>query len=99
MIEMITAVVEFHIKDECIEDFRKISLENAAASIKEPGVTGFNVLQAVDDASHFALIETYLTPDDQQKHRTTAHYLKWNGQMGDMLAEPRVNIKYNVLNG
>lgn len=96
---MIKAVVEFHVKDGCVKSFREISLENAAASIKEPGISGFDVLQRLDDETKFVFIESYLTADDQLKHRETAHYKKWKGLMENMLAEPRVNVKYNVLNG
>jgi len=95
---MIKAVVQFHVKDDCVKSFRDISLENAAASIKEPGISGFDLLQALDDETKFMLIESYLTADDQLKHRETAHYKKWKNLMVDMLAEPRVNVKYNVLN-
>ena len=96
---MIKAVVEFHVKDGCVKSFREISLANAASSIKEPGISGFDVLQRLDDETKFVFIESYLTADDQLKHRETAHYKKWKGLMENMLAEPRVNVKYNVLNG
>lgn len=94
---MIKAVVEFHVKKDQIERFRAISLENAGESIKEAGIKGFDVLQRIDDDSKFMFIETYVNADAQLGHRETAHYLKWKSQMEDMLAEPRINVKYNVL--
>ena len=81
--------VHIHVKPDQIEDFKKVSLENAKSSIKEPGIVRFDVIQQIDDPTHFELIEAYRTPDDPAKHKETAHYNKWRELAEPMLAEPR----------
>jgi quinol monooxygenase YgiN len=82
-------LVYIHVLPDRIEDFRKATLENARNSILEPGITRFDVVVQKDDPSRFVLIEVYHTPEDQLKHRETAHYLVWKDAVTDMMAEPR----------
>lgn len=85
--------VHVHVKPEHVEAFKLATIDNAQGSMQEPGVTRFDVVQQADDATRFILIEHYKTPDDQLKHRETAHYLKWREAVADMMAEPRTAIK------
>ena len=86
--------VHVHVKPDQIEAFRAATLDNARNSVQEPGVLRFDVLQQSDDPTRFLLIEIYKTPDDQLKHRDTAHYLKWRDSVADMMAAPRSAVKY-----
>lgn len=92
---MFTMHVHLHIKSEFLEPFLQASYDNARNSIQEPGCKRFDVLQQDDDPTRIVLIETYLTLDDQAKHRETAHYLRWRDTVTDMMTEPRYVIKYN----
>lgn len=85
--------VHVRVKPEHVEAFKLATIDNAQGSMQEPGVTRFDVVQQADDATRFILIEHYKTPDDQLKHRETAHYLKWREAVADMMAEPRTAIK------
>lgn len=85
--------VHVRVKPEHVEAFKLATIDNAQGSMQEPGVTRFDVVQQVDDATRFILIEHYKTPDDQLKHRETAHYLKWRDAVADMMAEPRTAVK------
>lgn len=94
---MHTVLVNIHVKPEMIDGFKAATMENARNSIKEPGVVRFDVLQQADDPTRFILIEIYKSADDQLRHRETNHYKVWRDQVVDMMAEPRVGIKYLIL--
>lgn len=89
--------VHVHVNADQVEAFRAATLENARNSVQEPGVLRFDVLQQSDDSTRFLLIEIYKTPDDQLKHRDTAHYLKWRDTVAPMMAEPRSAVKYGAV--
>jgi (4S)-4-hydroxy-5-phosphonooxypentane-2,3-dione isomerase len=82
------------VKLEQVEAFKAAAVENAANSVKEPGVARFDVLQQQDDPTRFLLVEAYRTGGDAAKHKETAHYLKWRDAAAGMMAEPRASIKY-----
>ncbi len=87
--------VHIHVKPESIEVFKVISQENARNSLQEAGIARFDVIQQIDDPTHFELIEVYRQPEDQAKHKETAHYNKWREHAEPMLAEPRTRTIYN----
>ena len=87
--------VHIHVKPEFVEAFKVASTENAINSLQEPGIARFDVIQQIDDPSHFELIEVYRTPDDPAKHKETAHYKKWRELVEPMLTIPRTRILYN----
>lgn len=87
-------IVSIHVKTEYIEEFKQASLENAANSILEPGITRFDVLQEKEDSTRFILYEVYQTADDQLRHRETAHYLAWREKVEKMMAEPRKGVAH-----
>ena len=84
-----------HVKPDQVEAFRAASLENARNSVREPGVARFDVIQQQDDPARFVLVEVYRTLDDSAKHKETAHYKKWRDTVAEMMAEPRVGVKYS----
>jgi (4S)-4-hydroxy-5-phosphonooxypentane-2,3-dione isomerase len=88
-------LVHVHVKTEFIEAFRAASIENARNSIKEAGVARFDVIQEVEDPTRFILVEVYRTPEDNAKHKETAHYARWRDAVAEMMAEPRKGIKYS----
>ena len=83
-----------HVKENHIQAFKQASLENAQNSVKEPGVTRFDVVQQRDDSSRFVLVEVYRTPEDPARHKESDHYRKWRDKVGPMMAEPRTSIKF-----
>jgi quinol monooxygenase YgiN len=89
--------VHVHVKPECIEQFKALSLDNASNSIQEPGVARFDVVQNAEDATRFVLIEAYRTPDAPAKHKETAHYARWRDGVADIMAEPRSAVKYESI--
>jgi len=91
---MLIVHVHAHVKPECVEVFRKICVENARSSVKEPGVARFDVVQQADDPTRFVLVEVYRTADAPAKHKETAHYATWRDAVAPMMAEPRSSVKY-----
>ena len=94
---MLVVHVHVHVKPECVEAFRQASLENARASLLEPGIARFDVVQQTDDSSRFVLVEAYRTSEAPAQHKETAHYQKWRDTVAPMMAEPRSSVKYNSL--
>jgi autoinducer 2-degrading protein len=90
-------IVHVHVQvmPEFIEAFKAASLENARNSILEPGIARFDVIQQIDDPTHFELIEVYRTIEDPAKHKETNHYNKWRTLAEPMLAEPRTRTLYH----
>jgi quinol monooxygenase YgiN len=92
---MLIVLVHIKVKPECIEQFKQASLENAKASIKEPGIARFDVIQQQDDPTRFVLVEVYRSVEATAAHKETDHYKKWRDAVADMMAEPRFNVKYS----
>ena len=91
---MLIVHVDVQVKPEYVEAFRLATIENARASIQEPGVARFDVVQQVDDATRFVLIEAYRTPEASAQHKETAHYMKWRDAVAEMMAAPRASVKF-----
>ena len=91
---MLIVHVHVHVKSDCVEAFKQACVENARESVKEPGITRFDVAQQADDPTRFVLVEAYRTPDAPAKHKETAHYAKWRDAVASMMAEPRTSVKY-----
>src|SRR5262245_24661502 len=91
---MIVVHVHIHVKREATEAFKAASLENARQSVKEPGIARFDVVQQLDDATRFVLVEVYRDADAPLKHKETAHYAKWRDAVAPMMAEPRSSVKF-----
>ncbi|MCX5971300.1 MAG: putative quinol monooxygenase [Coprothermobacterota bacterium] len=95
---MLIIHVFVHVKAEHLDAFRSATLANARASLLEPGVAGFDVLQESGDPTRFLLVEAYRTLEDPARHKETAHYQVWRTAVAEMMAEPRTSVQYvNVL--
>ena len=94
---MIVTTVEVYVKEEHIEDFKKATVENHNASIREAGNLRFDVLQSIDDPARFTLYEVYETEKAAAEHKNTPHYLKWRERVEDWMAKPRKGIAHQVV--
>lgn len=83
-----------HVKEEAVDAFKEASVANARASVQEPGIARFDVIQAKDDPTRFVLVEVYRTVDDPARHKETEHYTTWRDAVASMMAEPRSAIVY-----
>lgn len=94
---MLIVHVHIHVKSEAAEDFAAATIENARASLQEPGILRFDLIRQQDDAARFVLIEVYRDLAAAAAHKETAHYAKWRDAVGPMMAEPRHSVKYNMV--
>jgi (4S)-4-hydroxy-5-phosphonooxypentane-2,3-dione isomerase len=86
--------IHLKVKPEHIDDFIAVTIENASASVQEPGCLRFDVIQETADPSHFELVEIYRDQAAHAAHRESPHYNAWAGRALDMLAEPRSRTIY-----
>ena len=94
---MIVTCVHIHVKSDDIGRFIEASVENHMAALKEPGNLRFDFVQQADDPCRFMLYEAYESEEASAAHKNTPHYLKWKEYVRDMMAEPRIGVKYNIL--
>lgn len=92
---MLIVHVHIQVKPECVEAFLDATLENARASVQEPGIARFDVIQQNGDATRFVLVEAYRTVEATVAHKETAHYAKWRDAVAEMMAAPRSSVKYS----
>lgn len=94
---MLVVHVHVHVKPEHIEAFIAATRDNCEASLEEPGVARFDVVQQADDPSRFVLVEAYKTPEAPAAHKETAHYATWRDAVAPMMHSPRTSVKYQSL--
>ena len=90
---MLTVHVHVHVKSEHVESFKSASLANSQASLREPGIARFDVLQQLDDPTRFILVEVYRDTAATLAHKETAHYQTWRDTVAPMMASPRTSVK------
>jgi (4S)-4-hydroxy-5-phosphonooxypentane-2,3-dione isomerase len=86
--------VQVHVKSDCVDAFIAATKKNAAASLLEPGIARFDVIQNREDATRFVLVEVYRNADAPAAHKETAHYVAWRDAVAEMMATPRQSTKY-----
>lgn len=91
---MLVIHVNVHVKPDTVEAFKTATLANASASVREPGVARFDVVQQADDPTRFVLVEVYRSAAAQAAHKETTHYATWRDAVAPMMAEPRTSVKF-----
>jgi len=94
---MLVVHVHVHVKPEHLGAFIAATRANCEASLQEPGVARFDVVQQQDDPARFVLIEAYKTSEAPALHKQTAHYATWRDAVAEMMASPRSSVKYDSL--
>jgi quinol monooxygenase YgiN len=89
--------VHVRVKPECVAAFQSASTANARESIREPGISRFDVLQQTDDPTRFVLVEVYRSGDAAAAHKATPHYAAWRDAVAEMMAEPRHSVKFSAV--
>jgi len=92
---MLIVLVHVNVKPEFVEEFKRVTIENASNSVKEAGIARFDVIQQTDDPTKFILVEVYKTAQAPAAHKETSHYERWRDTVAEMMAEPRQGIKYS----
>lgn len=91
---MLVVHVHVHVKPEHVDAFKAATLANAGASVREPGIARFDVVQQSDDATRFVLVEVYRNTTAPAAHKETAHYTLWRDTVAPMMAAPRTSVKF-----
>jgi len=91
---MVVILVHVRVKPDSVETFKEASKTNAQASLGEPGVARFDVLQQLDDPTRFVLVEGYRDAEAPARHKETTHYAAWRDAVAEMMAEPRFSVKF-----
>jgi autoinducer 2-degrading protein len=91
---MLVVHVQVHVKPESVEAFKAATLANARASLQEPGIARFDVVQRQDDPTRFVFVEAYRTAQAPAAHKETQHYQTWRDAVAPMMAEPRSSVKF-----
>jgi len=94
---MLVVHVHVRIRPGRTEDFLAATLVNAQASLGEPGVLRFDVIQDLSDPDHVVLVEVYRDDEASAAHKLTPHYATWRDAVADMMAEPRESVRYSVV--
>lgn len=91
---MYIVVVHSHIKEEHVERFREITIQNAEASRREEGCVRFDVMQQTDDPTHFTFIEMFESEEAGTIHKETSHFKKWLEEAPTLMVEARTRVIY-----
>src|SRR6516162_1001720 len=94
---MLVVHVHVRVRPGQVEEFIAATLGNARASLAEPGVLRFDVIQDEADPAHVVLVEVYRDADAPAAHKLTPHYATWRDAVAEMMAQPRASEKYSAL--
>jgi autoinducer 2-degrading protein len=94
---MLVVHVHVRIRPGQVGDFLAATLVNARASLAEPGVLRFDVIQDEADAAHVVLVEVYRDADASAAHKRTPHYAAWRDAVAEMMAEPRASTRFSAV--
>ena len=91
---MLVVHVHARVRAERVAEFLDATRENAKASLGEPGVARFDVIQDQADPGHVVLVEVYRDDDAAAAHKQTPHYAVWRDAVAGMMAEPRASTRF-----
>ena len=91
---MLVVHVHARVRPERVAEFLDATEVNANASLGEPGVARFDVIQDQADPAHVVLVEVYRDDDAAAAHKQTPHYAAWRDAVADMMAEPRASTRF-----
>jgi autoinducer 2-degrading protein len=94
---MLVVHVHVRVRPGQADEFLAASLDNARASLAEPGVLRFDVIQDQNDPEHLVLVEVYRDGNASAAHKQTVHYATWRDRVAEMMAEPRRSQKYSAV--
>jgi (4S)-4-hydroxy-5-phosphonooxypentane-2,3-dione isomerase len=94
---MLVVHVHARIRPGRAEDFLAATLVNARASLGEPGVLRFDVIQDLADPEHIVLVEVYRDDEASAAHKLTPHYAAWRDAVAEMMAAPRESVRYSAV--
>jgi autoinducer 2-degrading protein len=92
---MLVVHVHVQVLPDDLDAFVAATLANASASVREPGVLRFDVIQDRADPTHFVFVEVYRDAEAPAAHKATEHYAVWRDTVAPMMAQPRSATTYD----
>src|SRR5579862_2610597 len=94
---MLVVHVHARVHADRVADFLAATQINAKASLGEPGVLRFDVIQDQADPAHVVLVEVYRDDEASAAHKLTPHYATWRDTVAGMMAEPRASARFSAV--
>jgi len=95
---MFIVLVQVHVNQELLDEFKAAILENAARSVeRDPGCVRFDVLQQEDDPTRWMFYEVYEHENAWVQHRSAPHFLAFK-EVGDRAILSRAVTKLTGVN-
>ena len=94
---MLVVHVHVHVLPGDLEAFLAETRLNSRASLQEPGVRRFDVLQDEGDPAHVVLNEVYVDQAAADAHKQTEHYARWRDTVAGMMAQPRSSTRFTAV--
>ncbi len=94
---MLIVHVDVHVVPDRMPEFLEATQANAAASLSEPGVLRFDVVQDLADPAHIVLVEVYRDEAAAAAHKETDHYATWRDAVAGLMAAPRSSVHYRAV--
>jgi autoinducer 2-degrading protein len=91
---MLVVHVHARVRPERAADFLAETVVNARASLAEPGVLRFDVIQDQADPANVVLVEVYRDEQAAADHKLTQHYAAWREAVAEMMAQPRESVRF-----
>jgi (4S)-4-hydroxy-5-phosphonooxypentane-2,3-dione isomerase len=91
---MIVQVVYLEVQPDKLTAFLEEATYNARESLRERGVTQFDLLQQYNTPMKFVLYEVFRNNEALEAHRLTPHYKRWVEVGVPMLIGERVRVLY-----
>lgn len=89
---MIVRIITVEVKAGSEVEFERLTAENHAGSLGEPGVLRFDVLRDTDAPGRYYLYEVYTDQQATMDHKETEHYHRWKAAVADLLAGDRSSV-------
>lgn len=89
--------VHVHVSADHVAEFIEASRKNASASLREPGVVRFDLVQNETDPTRFVLVEVYRDDEAPARHKQTTHYLAWRDAVEPWMASPRSSTRFRAV--
>jgi (4S)-4-hydroxy-5-phosphonooxypentane-2,3-dione isomerase len=94
---MLVTCVYIHVKPDAIDSFINATIDNHLKSVQEPGNLRFDFIQQADDPCKFMIYEVFESENAVADHKNTAHYKIWRDTVADFMAEPRLGVRYKIV--
>lgn len=92
---MHVTLVHAHVSPDHVDEFVEATVDNARASVREPGNVRFDILRSAEDPTRFVFYEAYVDGAAAAAHKETEHYLRWRQTVAEWMVEPRVGVRYD----